>query len=576
MTKTTLKRVNSPLPSLLGNTKVKQSRAFIEDIRSNNEFISNVFIKLTSTDAFRLYENNPWVNACINTISDDCVKIKPVVVPKDPTVRIKEATKRRMEIVTRFLERPNNNKETFSQIRKKLIKDLQIFGRAAIEKRVSNEEVTDRGTRQVLEIFNLQAANMRINADKNGNLSELNTYILRTGNINNGQANEPVFFDKDEVIFIVREPYVGSLYGTKQLDTLANDVASDLLRAAYNTNFFVNGSETSGVITIEGASKREIKQFEEHWRCKYNGVNNSHRIAVSNKPIEFVRMALTNRDMQFQEYGLELRGKIFAVFGMQPIILGLDDQSGRQINGKSEAVRCYKENALKPILNLESDAYTKEIVEDGFGFFDIRISFDSIDSLDKITQSEIDKRDLESLVVTINEVRGSRGQQPVPWGDTPVTVTPGGGQIDPNTGMLIPPRQQGNNNQTNTDNSDESKNITRMDFNKCKGVGELNNYFLLINFYTKYLLKNNIDIDADNVDYLYSHLGSFYFEKYFNNIHENAICRNLLDNVKKFFISKNLRNYENFLIYYDIIIKDIKKTNIYRDLEDYGNNIKNN
>jgi len=78
----------------------------------------------------------------------------------------------------------------------------------------------------------------------------------------------------------------------------------------------------------------------------------------------------------------------------------------------------------------------------GFKYDDIKITFPTIDLTDMQTQATIDREDIGACILTVNEVRARKGLPPVKWGDTPLT-TPGGGQIDPNTGRVIPPSAQG-------------------------------------------------------------------------------------------------------------------------------------
>ena len=498
----TVKRINNTLPTFLGDTKVKQSTAFIEDVRSQSEFLQNSFIKLSSIDAFRLYQYNEWVYACVGRVARDCIKVKPRIVPIDMSSKIRPATQRRIDIVKAFFRNPNDNKESFRTMRQKFIKDLHIFGHGAFEKVNDPDQLNQNGMRQLLEIYNLQAANMEIRADRNGNLFDRDTYQLRIGNLIGSHQNDIVRFDKDEAIFAVLEPVVGSLYGLKPLDTLANAVAADILRASYNGNFFVNGSEASGILSIEDGKRTDVKKVEEAWRSKFRGANNAHKMAVVNKKINWVRMALTNQDMQFQEYGLELRDKIFAVYNMQATMFGLASSSQGQIKDKNEALECYKEGALKPVLDLESEVYTSEIIRDGFGFNDIKVSFEELDKLDLQKQSEIDKKDLDSAVVTINEVRATRQMPPVKWGDTPVIVVPGGAQIDPVSGKLVPPREQG---AANSGDKQEPKPTAKV-FIGTLGTDEITKYINIMKNYCDFLVSNKVKIKADNVDRVFKNI----------------------------------------------------------------------
>lgn len=558
---TVVKRINNTLPSGLQGTRSKQSSAFIEDVRSQSNFLQNSFIQLSSLDAFRLYKANEWVLATVNRRCSDCVKVKPKIVPVDTSMELRPATERRMRIVKEFLRRPNDNKETFRQMRYKFLKDLQVFGHGAFEKVNDSDVLNANSMRQLLEIHNLQAANIEINADSNGNLAQFNTYKLSIGNLLSSHKFEEVMFDKDEVIFSVLDPVVGSLYGLKPLDTLANSVAADILRAAYNGNFFTNGSEASGILSIPDGKRMDVKKVEEAWKCKFGGANNAHKMAVINQKVDWVRMALTNQDMQFQEYGVELRDKIFAVFGMQAVMFGLSSAAPGQIKNKEEAVDCYKEGSLRPLLDLEAESYTREIIQDGFGFNDIKVSFEELDKLDLAKQSEIDERDLKNTVVTVNEVRKGRNLAPVKWGESPVIVQPGGAQIDPDTGRLVPPREQGAANGSSAPSSNKI-------FYGIMGTDDLVKFQNMVKTYSEFLIEKNVQVDFSNVNKVFKCL-EIYYEARFRTLAEKSICWKLANSVEQLFLTKKIRNKKIFTHYFDRITKGVSDSPLYRDLEDY-------
>ena len=414
-------------------TATKSSRGFIGDF-VRGSYVQPSLVKISDEDALKLYRGNEWVFAVINRIVGDCIKVPAHVMAKDPGKRVGKAQSKRMEIVREFLEDPNNNKESFREIREKVVRDLLVYGRGAIEK------VVTPNSRSLVEVYALMGRNVRIRPDQHGNLPDSAAYELR-----DPKGKDSVQFAKDELMFFVLYPTSESVYGLKPLDALANAVAADILRAAYNHNFFVNGAESNGIIALDGMSKTELKKFRQWWNSAHRGVSNSHKIAAVNFPVNFVRMAITNRDMQFTEYGTELRSKIFAVFNMQPMVMGVIDAGTGKLNSQ-EQMQAYKDGALKPILDKEAYVYTKEIVQEGFGFADIKIGFNEVDLADAVTQAEIDRSDASNAILTINEIRSRRSMPPVKWGDTPLVVLPGGGQVDPETGRLT--TQQSNNEET--------------------------------------------------------------------------------------------------------------------------------
>jgi HK97 family phage portal protein len=415
---------------------IKDASGEIDGFVRSGAPIQEMFIRVSNSDAFELYHANEWLFATINRIVDDCTQTNWSIVPKDKDQKIDGKVKSRIEVVTEFLNDPNLNKESFREIREKFLRDLLIWGYGTIEK-VKRQKL-------LREIYAIKSASIKIRTDKSGNLYEKNTYIQTSNGI---VTEDSPKFDKDEIILLNILPMSSTPYGLKPIDVVANSVATDLLRANYNSNNFINGAEARGVLTVPGLSRTELKKFREYWESKFKGASNSHRTFITNSDkLSWVRIALNNKDMEFSEYGKEIRNRIFAVFKMQPFIMGIVDETTGKLNS-AEQVRIYKNGALKPILNKEAYAYTKEIIEDGFGFMDLKLEFGAIDLEDAETEGRIDSDDLRNGVIVINERRAKKGMSKVPWGDTPINILPGGGQVDP-SGRIVPPSRQGSGQQT--------------------------------------------------------------------------------------------------------------------------------
>ncbi len=413
----------------------KSASGFINDF-TGNDYVRPQFVRITDHDAWQFYKSNEWINATINRIVEACTKLKPKITLKDKSKKARPRHEHAIEMIQSFFDRPNGNKETMKELRTKFLRDLLVYGRGSMEKvhvgRVLNE------------LYTIKADTLFMIADANGTLPDHKAYkqTLRNGSASRG--SESIFFDKNEVILKVLRPSSETIYGEKPMDSLANTVASDILRATYNSNFFINGGEASGILSLEGMPKSELQKFKQNWKDNHVGVSKSHRLIAVNTKLNYARMAITNRDMEFTSYGKELRNKIFAVFGMQPVIMGLSDDTTSKVDPDQQNQN-WKDYCLKPLLMLEAEAYQNEVLYDGFGLDEYEITFPGIDMVDMDAQSLMDERDIKNGVLTINEVRISRGKPVVPWGDTPMSILPGGNQVDPVTGQIIPPSQQENN-----------------------------------------------------------------------------------------------------------------------------------
>ena len=407
----------------------KQATGFIDDV-SMGDIFAPVMERITDDDAWSLYLINDWVASTVNRLVTDATKNRPVVSPIDTSVTIKPGSrlKRRIESANKFLFNPNDNKESFTTLRKKALTDLLVFGRGAHEKNVDDD------TRKLEQLWSIKSRDLRINSDSHGNMPATDAYQLRPSGRRSNQKKEPIDFDIDEIIFMVRNPISSSHYGIKTLDFLAFSVSVDILRNTWNGNQFVNGAQPAALVSLLDMNKRDMRKFRADWR-KFKGANNAHKTAFVNTKIGYQALSLSSKDMEFSEYGRELRDKIFAAYGVQPMVMGITDSSSR-LNA-SQQMELYKENGVKPLLDIESDFYTREILHMGLGFRDLEITFPSIDIADNLTQSMIDGRNLQNAKVTVNELRRRDGEQDVAWGNAPVIILPGGGQIDPNTGQIV-------------------------------------------------------------------------------------------------------------------------------------------
>jgi len=399
-----------------------------------------VMVHVNPEEAYELYTNNDWLGAVIDRIVDDCAMVDHMVVPKDPNAEVTGKLKSRIDFVNDFLSNPNPNKEPFKEIRKKMIRDALVVGRGAMEK------VNDNG--KLKELYSLSTKRLKVRTDEHGNLYKRKTYKQEATNAIGRTINTKTkeqFWNIDEVIFMVPRPVAHTPYGINPLDTVATSVSTDLLRATHNSTNFLNGSEASGILSAPGLSRSELRKFRQYWEDRHKGASRAHTMAIMNtKDVKFERMSETNRDMEFNNYGKELRNKIFSVYKMQPFILGIVDETTSRLDPSGQ-VKVYKMGAIKPMLVMESYHYTMEICEDGFGFNDVMIIFPAIDREDAKEEAEIDGVDIKNGVIVVNERRAKLGKPPVAWGDTPFQLAPGGGQVDPNTGQLIPPHEQPNN-----------------------------------------------------------------------------------------------------------------------------------
>ena len=118
--------------------------------------------------------------------------------------------------------------------------------------------------------------------------------------------------------------------------------------------------------------------------------------------------------MEYQKWTLT---QIMAVYGLQPIVLGVIDGTTGKLNS-SEQRQQFKSDAILPLLSLEAHHLTDVLISQAFGFEDIEIYHEEPDQeLTKIENTDVADKMGKLGVITINEAREMIGLESIDDGD---------------------------------------------------------------------------------------------------------------------------------------------------------------
>jgi HK97 family phage portal protein len=369
---------------------------------------------LTYTEMYEFYRKNEWVRACVELIVGTCAKVKIKVSPVKEEEEISPETKQHIEEVEKLFNNPNQKDESFEMIRRKVLKDILIYDAGAIEIVYNGEKP--------YELFDLPGDRIRVSVDKNGYYNENAFYLIP--HLKNGEVwseKNAVSFAQEEVIYFMRNPRAGSVYGLSPIESLINSIEADLNASEYNSNFFLNNAEPSGIVNLKGIPKAELTRFKEQWKRDLKTYKNAHKIFITNieKGVEWLKTSETAQDMQFMEYQKWLVQKILTVYQVKPFVIGLIDETTGKLNS-FEQWQAFKESAIDPLLSLEAYLYTTKIINAGFGYDDIKVEFEPIDIRDETAITDRAVKLVTATIMTVNEVRKKYFNLPeVSWGDQP-------------------------------------------------------------------------------------------------------------------------------------------------------------
>ena len=199
---------------------------------------------------------------------------------------------------------------------------------------------------------------------------------------------------------------------------MAVDMGKDALR--FNRNFLRNSAQPDFVmLTNEYMNDAEVDDFYRRWEARYRGPANARRPAVASFVRDIKTLGLSHREMDFIQglrWSLEEVSRAYGV--PRPLLSDLERATFSNVNA---AERFFWRNTMVPEMTFLAEQVTRNLFP-LLGYPDLEMEFDltSIEALaeDQNARTTRETQLLDRGVLTINEVRRSRGLPDVPWGDT--------------------------------------------------------------------------------------------------------------------------------------------------------------
>jgi len=367
-----------------------------------------------------IYVANVWVRSAVDRIVERVSGVQPLIKPLGLKIedyqdgKVPDSVKRDMDAIGELIIRPNDNNETFTDIRKKYSRDLLKFDASAIE------IVTDMDinrSKNKARLYNVSGDQVKVNVDNNGMIKNYkqvkrNMQVVAT-------------WSKSEMIYGMLNPQSNKVYGLSPAESLIQTVTAELYASQYQLDFYYNNATPRFAVMMEGLGigqgSTAMNRFRKWWDDELRG--NPHRpiiLGTENGKISFQQVGLSNQDMEFQQYSIWLLNKICSVYKIMPSLI----VSLPSLQNKGE----YKDmndqfnlEAIKPHLSLFAEQVNQQIIfsEDVMGIKSAYLDFDLVIG-DKKEQAEIHERYARMGVLTINDIRTrGLGLAPVPWGNVP-------------------------------------------------------------------------------------------------------------------------------------------------------------
>ena len=238
--------------------------------------------------------------------------------------------------------------------------------------------------------------------------------------------------------------------GTVEVASLAIDI--DTYSAEWNKNFFFNAAIPSGIVKFPGnVSPENLKIIKENWNATHRGFDRSNGTAFLTMGADFVKLAATQKDMEFLEQRRFSRDEILAIFKVPRTVLGITDDVNRANAEATEYV--FAKRVIKPRMQFIVDTLNEFYIP-RFNIQGKKYRFTFEDPVPQNRELVLKEREtgLRMGYLTVNEVRKEDGLPPIEGGDT-AFANPGAlpiGDVMPMKKLTAPVKKNGPSLDTKT------------------------------------------------------------------------------------------------------------------------------
>ena len=406
------------------------------------------------TNQLRYFCKSVWAKTAINTIVDEVVSLDWEIVPINPEDEF-SYNKIDIDRIKLFFDNPNRNHESIKYILRAFIKDILEVDAGAIVKVFNSGsyedekyvEVKDQvgDPKQPSKSVKIKKTFLKQDFEKDkyrlteiyardgaSFLKDVNRFGIEYGYYQYSHMQPsyaPIWFDKNEVIYVSQYPRAESCYGWAPMQSVMEITESLNESVRWNRDFFKNNAVPEGAIELVGADETSIKNLKAEWEKEFK--ERPHRLLFHatkglDKPgINFVPFQKTAKEMEFMSSQKWYATIVCMMFKTTPAELGIVPENRATQEGQE---RVHLRRAVKPIIDLIEYHFNTELMVEFFTPEEqiklgktggLKWQFKYIDPIDEAKQKELEYRDLEHGVVTINEIRRKRGLEEVEWGNEP-------------------------------------------------------------------------------------------------------------------------------------------------------------
>ena len=415
---------------MLGTSKMFLNKTIKGQIRYSDNVKDNAVVasdyedednyNITRDFQTRCYETNDWVRAIVDLTTERASQVdifpRPLAAKIGADRKVNGGVKKRMEQVMNILLKPNSDMESINALVKKVTKDIMIYDEAGMQM-IRDTRYSEN--KKIALYANISGEELFVNPQKDGTLPDLKTYAQ----VRNRKIIDT--FDKYDFMNFIKNRRAGYANGFSPISTIAVSIMSDFEMLNYNYKFFENNAQPNLAFIFEnlgfGKGQGALERAKSWYLQEHQGKPHNPLFMGGEKGnVKLQELKTTHKDMEFSNWELLLISRIMAVFGMQPMVLGILTDTTGKLNSEVQTEQ-FKKNAIIPLIR--TIVYTMNSVllwaDQNLNYDDIYLTTTNLDIDDEKKTAEIDEKYLEKGVITINQVRNKLQMPAVDWGNEP-------------------------------------------------------------------------------------------------------------------------------------------------------------
>jgi len=385
---------------------------------------------LSNSDLWTVYRRTPDVRACVDSIVRRVATFDWMVVPTvSPQNENYEELATVCSEVTRFLQKPNRNGDTWQEIMTAMLTDCLVFDAGVLELAYDR-----KGTLQ--ELVPLRGSTISPVMDSFGRLKNYVQNMFEEGDSFSvpsvGQDIHPEFKRK-QILYLSLFKNTADNEGNPIIECLVNQVIS-LLRGAEHAMLALDADEVPpGILVLAGIAGKAAEQAKADMQM-LKGQDHKVRVMTTPDPqgmgAKWLELRRTPKDLSMAEIIHDIRKVVYRVFGIMPVEMGMTD--GMPKATASVQMDVSTSHLVTPILELLQGKINAQIIPALIKNPElvkyIQFKFDRESRLSPVEQRELSgtyATYIKQGVLTRNEVREYLGLQPLVGGDVPTIEVAG-------------------------------------------------------------------------------------------------------------------------------------------------------